>query len=259
MALTSLEIRQLLCLKDNLSVLLHEPESGATAAIDAPEAGPILGALARERWTLTDILLTHHHADHVQGIGGLKSAFPDARVTGPKKEAAKIGRLDRAVDEGDGISLGSHAAKVIAVPGHTLGHIAYWFEKDGLLFAGDTLFAMGCGRPFEAPPAVLYRSLLKLAALPNETQVYCGHEYTLANARFALGVDPGNETLRRRADTVAAERAAGHLTLPTQMDLERATNPFLRVGEPAIQASLGLSGADPAEVFTALRELKNRS
>ena len=255
----NLEIRAFLCLTDNYGILVHAPETGATASIDAPEAAPILAALGKEGWTLTDIFVTHHHADHVQGIAALKAAFPQARVTGPGREAAMIGALDREVEEGDSVFLGPHMAKVIAVPGHTLGHVAYWFEADKLLFAGDTLFAMGCGRAFEASPAILYRSLLKLAALPDDTQVYCGHEYTLSNARFALSVDPDNAALQRRAETVAALRGAGRLTLPTQMDLERATNPFLRVGEAAIQNSLGLAGADPAEVFTALRERKNRS
>ncbi len=255
----SLEIRQFLCRTDNYGVLVHAPETGATAAIDAPQAEPILAALATEGWTLTDILVTHHHADHVQGIGGLKAVFPDLRVTGPAKEASEIGGLDREVENGDSVFIGPHEAKVIAVPGHTLGHVAYWFQKDAVLFAGDTLFAMGCGRPFEASAAVLYRSLLKLAALPDETQIYCGHEYTLANARFALSVEPNNEALRRRAQTVAALRAEGRLSLPSQMGLERATNPFLRVAQPEIQASLGLSGADPAEVFAALRERKNRA
>jgi hydroxyacylglutathione hydrolase len=255
----SLEISQFLCLTDNYGVLVHAPETGATAAIDAPQAQPILAALAAENWSLTDILVTHHHADHVQGIAGLKAAFPNLRVTGPAKEASKIGGLDREVEDGDSVFIGPHEAKVIEVPGHTLGHVAYWFQKDAVLFAGDTLFAMGCGRPFEAPAAVLYQSLLKLAALPDETQIYCGHEYTLANARFALSVDPNNEALRRRAETVAALRAEGRLTLPSQMGVERATNPFLRVADPEIQASLGLSGADPAEVFAALRERKNRA
>ncbi len=254
----TLEIRQFICLTDNIGVLVHVPESGATAAIDAPEAPPILAALAAENWWLTDILVTHHHADHVQGIAGLKAAFPDARVIGPAQEAAKIGTLDQLVDEGDSVFVGTHEAKIIAVPGHTRGHIAYWFEKDALLFAGDTLFAMGCGRCFEASPAVLYQSLIKLAALPDHTQIYCGHEYTLANARFARTVDPGNEALRQRAEAVATQRAAGRLTLPTQMALERATNPFLRVAQSEIQASLGLWGADPAQVFAALRERKNR-
>lgn len=253
-----LEIRQFLCLKDNIGVLVRAPESGAAAAIDAPEPEPILAALRKEGWTLTDIFVTHHHADHVQGIGALQSAFPNVRVTGPASEAAAIGGLDREVEDGDTVYLGPHAAKVISVPGHTLGHVAYWFGEDALLFAGDTLFAMGCGRPFEASPATLYRSLLKLAALPDATQIYCGHEYTLSNARFALSVDPRNEALRRRAEAVAELSAEG-LTLPTQLRLEKATNPFLRVAEPDIQASLGLLGADPAEVFAALRERKNRA
>jgi hydroxyacylglutathione hydrolase len=254
-----LEIRQFICLADNFGVLVHDPETGATAAIDAPEAAPILAALAKENWSLTDVFVTHHHADHVQGIAGLKSAFANLRVTGPAKEATKIGLLDRLVKDDDTFYFGAHAVKVIAMPGHTLGHVAYWFERGEILFAGDTLFAMGCGRAFEASPAVLYRSLMKLAALPDETQIYCGHEYTLANARFALSVEPSNEALRRRAESVAALRSAGRLTLPTQMRLERATNPFLRVGEPEIQVSLGLSGADPAEVFAALRERKNKA
>jgi hydroxyacylglutathione hydrolase len=255
----TLEIRQFLCLSDNLGVLLHDTATGATASIDAPDAAPILAALAKEDWSLSDILLTHHHADHVQGVAGLKAAFPNVRVSGPAAEAQKIGTLDRLLNGGDSVAVGTHEAKVIAVPGHTLGHIAYWFEKDALLFAGDTLFAMGCGRAFEAPPEVLYRSLTKLAALPEETQVYCGHEYTLSNARFARGVDPHNEALRQRAEEVAAQRANGQLTLPTRIGLERKTNPFLRIGEPDIQASVGLSGGTPAAVFAALREAKNRA
>lgn len=255
----ALEICQFLCRTDNFGVLVHDPETGATAAIDAPDAVPILAALAKENWALTDIFVTHHHADHVQGIPGLKAAFPDARVTGPARESAQIGDLDRAVDDGDEVSVGRHVAKVLAVPGHTLGHIAYWFAQDSLLFAGDTLFAMGCGRAFEAPPAVLYQSLMKLAALPRNTRVYCGHEYTLANARFARSIEPGNAILRHRAEEVAAQREAGQLTLPTTIELEDATNPFLRVNVPEIQASVGLPGGDPAAVFAALRERKNRA
>ncbi len=253
-----LDIYQFLCLSDNFGVLVHAPETGATASIDAPDAAPILSALAEKKWTLTDIWVTHHHADHTQGIPGLKAAFPDVRIVGPAKEAAKIGRLDVAVKEGDVVSLGPHKAEVIEVPGHTLGHVAYWFEEDGVLFAGDTLFAMGCGRAFEASPEVLYRSVMKLAALPSKTQIYCGHEDTLGNARFARQVDPDNEALRKRETEVAALRAEGRFTLPTRIDLERATNPFLRADDPSIQANVGLKGTDPAKVFAALRELKNR-
>jgi hydroxyacylglutathione hydrolase len=253
------EIEQFLCLSDNLGVLVHDPSTGATAAIDAPEAAPILAVLAKRGWTLSDILLTHHHPDHVQGVPGLKAAFPHVRVCGPAAEAGQIGHLDRALRDGDAVMLGTYLAKVLSVPGHTRGHIAYWFEDDDILFAGDTLFAMGCGRAFEEPAEVLYQSLMKLAALPGKTRVYCGHEYTLANARFALTVDPNNTALRRRLDQVTAQRAAGELTLPTQIALERATNPFLRVEEPDIQRSLGIHGAPAATAFAALREAKNRA
>jgi len=238
-------------------VLVHDPGTRATAAIDAPEAGPILAALAAREWELTDILITHHHADHVQGIPGLKAKFPRARVIGPAKEARKIGGLDRAIGEGDQVATGALEARVIEVPGHTAGHVAYWFAHEDILFAGDTLFAMGCGRAFEERPAVLFHSLMKLAALPGETRVYCGHEYTLANARFALSVDRSNEILTERATAVARQREAGKFTLPTTITIELATNPFLRADDPGIQAGLGMAGADPVAVFTELRERKN--
>jgi hydroxyacylglutathione hydrolase len=251
-------IHQFLCLKDNLGVLVNDPSTRATASIDAPEAGPILAALAAREWELTDILITHRHADHIQGIPGLKAEFPRARVIGPAKEARKIGGLDLAIGEGDVAVTGALEAKVIEVPGHTSGHVAYWFEDEDVLFAGDTLFAMGCGRCFEEGPAVLFHSLMKLAALPGETQVYCGHEYTLANARFALTVDPSNAILKERAGAAARQREVGEFTLPTTITIELATNPFLRADDPGIQAGLGMAGADPVAVFTELRERKNR-
>jgi hydroxyacylglutathione hydrolase len=251
-------IRQFLCLKDNFGVLVHDPSAGATASIDAPEAEPILSALAANGWGLTDILITHHHLDHVQGIAALKARFPSARVVGPAKEAAKIGALDLKVREADAVMIGTCEATVLEVPGHTSGHVAYWFEEEDIVFAGDTLFAMGCGRGFEEPPVVLYESLMRLAALPGETQVYCGHEYTLTNARFALTVDPANAILNERAAEVSRLREAGQFTLPTTIAIELATNPFLRAENPDIQAALGMSGADPVAVFTELRERKNR-
>jgi hydroxyacylglutathione hydrolase len=250
-------IAQFICLKDNFGVLVHDPETRATAAIDAPHAAPILAALAAREWSLTDILLTHHHLDHVQGAGGLKAHFPGARVTGPRKEAAKIGGLDRQVGEDDEVEIGALGARVMEVPGHTSGHVAYWFGQAGLVFTGDTLFSLGCGRAFEEPPQVLFHSLMRLAALPGETEVYCGHEYTLANARFALGADPGNARLRERAAEVAKLRAADAFTLPTTIALECATNPFLRADDPDIQAAVGMPGADPAAVFAELRDRKN--
>ncbi len=257
-------VHQFMCLSDNYGVLLHDPDTRRTATIDAPEARPILAALEGQGWELSDILVTHHHADHTQGIPALKAAFPGARVVGPAKEAekiranAKLARLDQEVGEGDYVMVGNLKGKVIETPGHTSGHIAYHFNQHDLLFSGDTLFALGCGRPFEEPPHVLYRSLLKLARLPGSVQVYCGHEYTAGNATFAVAVDPGNELLADRAREIAARRARGEFTLPTTIALERATNPFLRAEEPDIKAALGMADADATDVFTELRARKNR-
>lgn len=252
-------VHQFLCLTDNYGVLLHDPETRRTAAIDAPEAKPILEALKATGWELTDVLVTHHHADHTQGLGELKAAYPDVRVVGPAKEADKIAGLDVEVGEDDYVMVGSLKARVIEVPGHTLGHIAYFFEEEELLFAGDTLFALGCGRPFEAPASTLCHSLMKLARLPGSTLVYCGHEYTASNAKFALSVDAANELLVERAAEIETLRAAGEFTLPTTIAIERATNPFLRAGEPELKAALGMPEADEVDVFTELRERKNRS
>lgn len=252
------QIHQLLCLKDNFAVLIHDPDTCATAVVDAPEAKPILGALAARKWGLTGILITHHHLDHIQGIASLKAAYPHAATFGPAKEANKIGHLDVALEEGSVVAVGGLEAKVLEVPGHTAGHIAYYFPHEGVLFAGDTLFALGCGRAFEGPARVLYHSLQKLAALPEETIVYCGHEYTAANARFALSIDPSNEVLKERASKIALKQEAGKFTLPTTIALELATNPFLRVGDLDLTARLGMGGVDPADVFTELRQRKNR-
>lgn len=252
------QIEQFTCLSDNFGVLIHDPATKATAAIDAPEAGPILAAAARMGWTITHILITHHHADHVQGVPGLKASFPKAIVAAPAKEAARIGGVDVRLSEGDTIDVGSLTARVLETPGHTAGHIVYWFESEKALFAGDTLFALGCGRVFETPLPVMHESLAKLATLPPDTQVYCGHEYTLSNAKFSLTVDPDNAALRARAAEIEAKRAKGEATLPTQLDLELRTNPFLRPGDPAIRRQLGMEGASDAEVFVELRERKNR-
>jgi hydroxyacylglutathione hydrolase len=252
-------VLQFPCLSDNYGVLLNDPATGATAAIDAPEAGPILAALEGRGWTLTDILVTHHHADHTQGIPELKAKFPKVRITGAAKDAARIEGLDVQVREDDLIKMGTLQAKVIETPGHTSGHIAYWFEEEDLAFVGDTLFAMGCGRVFEGTMPQMWSSLVKLASLPGETQVYCGHEYTLSNARFALTIDPDNEMLQDRMKEVTALREAGKPTVPTTIAIELATNPFLRAEDPAVQAHLGMAGADPAAVFAEIRERKNRS
>ena len=252
-------VHQFPCLKDNYGVLLHDPATGATAAIDAPDDAAVLAALDEMGWTLTDILVTHHHADHTQGIPGVKARFPNARVTAPAAEADRIGGVDRRVAEGDVVAVGELRAKVLETPGHTAGHIVYWFEDDDLLFAGDTLFALGCGRVLETPLPVMLTSLLKLTRLPIETEVYCGHEYTEANARFALTVDPENSLLQDRAKQVEALRQAGKPTLPTTIAVEMATNPFLRSEDPGIQNAMGMSGQDPTAVFVEMRERKNRA
>ncbi len=182
------------CLKDNYGVLIHDPASGATAAIDAPEAAPVEAALKATGWKLTDILVTHHHADHTGGIAELKKKY-HCRVVAPKAEAGKIPLVDETVSEGDTVSVGKLTANVIETPGHTLGHITYWFHGDKLAFAGDTLFSIGCGRVIEGTPEMMWASLKKLRDLPGDTQVYCGHEYTLANIKFAQTVEPDNAAL----------------------------------------------------------------
>lgn len=252
-------VHQFTCLKDNFGVLVHDSGSGATAAIDAPDAEPIIAAAAARGWSLTDLLITHHHADHIQGIPGLKARFPKLRIAGPAKEAARIGALDVELREGDLARVGQLSAQVLETPGHTAGHICYWFEQDEIAFCADTLFALGCGRVFETPLGVMWDSLCKLAnRLPGETQIYCGHEYTESNARFALTIERDNAVLIGRAEEVGRLRAAGKPTLPTTMSLELATNPFLRAEEPTVQAAVGMAGADPAAVFAELRTRKDR-
>ena len=251
-------IHQYLCLNDNYGALVHDSATGATACIDVPEAGPTLAALAERGWNLTDILITHHHADHIQGVPDVKAKFPNAKIWGPAKDKARIPFLDHELKEGDTARVGSLAASVIETPGHTLGHIAYHFGEDDVAFCGDTLFSLGCGRVFETPHAVMWSSLMKIAALPTETQIYCGHEYTQANGRFATAVEPGNPVLKARIEEVTTLRAARRPTLPTTIAAELAANPFLRAEEPEIQASVGMTGAAPAAVFAELRARKDR-
>jgi len=250
-------VHQFLCLTDNYGVLVHDSKTGKTAAVDAPEAEPILAALDQKGWKLTDLLVTHHHADHIQGAPELKARFPEMRMVGPAKDAARIPGLDALVREGDAVRVGSLAARVIETPGHTTGHIAYYFGEDDLVFCGDTLFSLGCGRAFEAPYAVLWDSLLKLAALPGETQVYCGHEYTEANARFALTIERDNPILKDRAQHVTKLRAEKRPTLPTTIAAELAANPFLRADEPPVKAAVGMPDADSADVFAEIRMRKD--
>jgi hydroxyacylglutathione hydrolase len=241
------------CLNDNYGALIHDSGSGRTAAIDAPDGDAVVAAAKGQGWRLTDLLVTHHHADHVQGVPAVRAAFPALRVVAPAKEAARIGGVDLEVKEGDLVEIGALRARVIETPGHTAGQVAYVFDDDEIAFTGDTLFSLGCGRVFETPMAVMWNSLEKLAALPGETQIYCGHEYTEANARFALTIEPGNADLVARAEAVKALRAQGKPTLPTTIALELAANPFLRAEIPAVQKAVGLEGADPAQVFAEIR------
>ncbi|HUU67596.1 MAG TPA: hydroxyacylglutathione hydrolase [Methyloceanibacter sp.] len=254
--MAKLEIYQFPTRSDNYGVLIHDPASGTTAAIDAPEAEPILAALQDKGWSLTDILITHHHADHTAGIAALKKT--GCTVTGPAREAGSIPGLDVEVKEGDAVAVGGAKAKVIETPGHTRGHVSYYFPDDAAVFVGDTLFSVGCGKLLEGDAPTMWASLSKLAALPPETDVYCGHEYTGANCRFALTIEPENEALQARAAEVAANDAKGLASLPTTIGQELATNPFLRASSPAIQQRLGMEGRPLDEVFGEVRRRKDR-
>jgi hydroxyacylglutathione hydrolase len=251
------ETKLFLCLKDNYGVLLHDSASGATAAIDAPEAAPIEAALKATGWTLSDILVTHHHGDHTGGIAELKGKYR-CRVVAPHAEAGKIPLVDETVREGGKVSVGKLSAAVIETPGHTAGHIAYWFRGDKLAFAGDTLFSIGCGRVIEGTPEMMWDSLLKLRDLPGDTRVYCGHEYTLANIKFAQTIEPGNAALSARAAQAQKQIAAGQPTIPTTLDEEKAANVFLRADVSAVAAAVGMSGKPAAQVFAEIRARKNR-
>lgn len=255
--MSKLETHQFRCLSDNYGVLIHDAAAGVTASIDAPEAEPVRRALKEKGWKLTHIFVTHHHADHTQGVGELKAEF-GAKVIGAKADAGRINGLDETVSEGSTFKFGSFEVRVLETPGHTSGHITFWIPSAGVAFAGDTLFALGCGRVFEGDAQTMWRSLSKLAALPPETEVYCGHEYTLSNAKFALTIEPENAALQRRAAEIERLVAAGKPTLPTRIGVELETNPFLRPQSPAIRQRLGMQGAPDWQVFGEVRERKNR-
>src|SRR5689334_14535914 len=251
------ETRLFRCLQDNFGVLVHDPATGATAAIDAPEAAPVEAALRETGWRLSDILVTHHHADHTGGIAELKARHR-CRVTAPRNEAARIPDVDATVGEGDQVKVGNLTARVIETPGHTAGHITYVFDADRLAFVGDTLFSIGCGRVIEGTPEMMWNSLLKLRALPDDTDIFCGHEYTMANIRFALTIEPDNEDLRARAEEAKREVAAGRATIPTTIGDEKRANVFLRADVPAVAQAVGLAGRPAADVFAEVRARKNR-
>lgn len=253
----TLQIVTVPCLSDNYAFLAHDPTTGATAAIDVPEAGPLLTVLGRQGWTLSDVLLTHHHADHVDGLSELLAQAP-ARVIGAAADAHRLPPLDIALQPGDPVRIGAEEGTVMDVSGHTVGHVAFHFPQSRVAFTADSLMALGCGRVFEGTMAQMHASLGKLAALPPDTTICSGHEYTEKNAKFALTVDPENPKLISRADEVSRTRDAGQPTVPSSLKLELDTNPFLRADDPDIQAHLGMTGADPAEVFAELRARKDR-
>lgn len=253
--MTPLEIDLFPCRSDNFGVLLHDPATGATASIDAPEEKPILDALSRRGWKLSHIFTTHHHNDHVEANLALKQRFA-VTIIGPARET--IPGIDRKVDGGDSFDFAGRRVEVILTPGHTAGHVCFYLPDEKLLFAADTLFALGCGRLFEGTATQMWDSLSKLAALPDETTVYFGHEYTLPNARFARTIDPDNAVLSARVAEIEALRAAGAFTAPTTIGLEKATNPFLRAADPAIRRHLGLERASDGEVFAEIRGRKDR-
>ncbi|MBP0114489.1 MULTISPECIES: hydroxyacylglutathione hydrolase [Bradyrhizobium] len=252
------EIRTFTCLNDNFGYLIHDVETKATASIDAPEAGPILEALEREGWQLTDILITHHHGDHVGGVAELKQRY-NCRVVAPHDKTTKIANVDLRVANADVIKIGNLLARVVETPGHTLDHISYVFDNEKAVFAADTLFSIGCGRVFEGTYPMMWDSLLKLRALPDDFKLYCGHEYTASNVKFALTIEPDNAALQARAAEVTKLRAENKPTIPSLLGDEKRANVFLRADEPAVAAKLHMKGADPAAVFGELRERKNKS
>ena len=241
---------------DNYGYLVHDTATGRTAAIDAPEASAIKTALLHRGWTLTDIFITHHHIDHVEAIPELKAVF-GVTITGPRQEADKIADLDVLVGAGETLMLGETKFDIFHAPGHTLGHIVFYDKAGGHLFSGDALFSLGVGRMFEGTPGPMWEGVKALRELPDETLVYCGHEYTASNARFALSIDPDNAALQARAAEVSALRAAGRFTIPAELGTEKLANPFLRADDPVLARHYGLEGAAPAEVFAAIRKGKD--
>jgi hydroxyacylglutathione hydrolase len=251
-------IRTFTCLTDNFGYLVHDTATKATASIDAPEAAPIIRALEREGWELTDILITHHHHDHVGGVAELKQKY-GCRVVAPHDKSTKIANVDQRVGNSDIVKVGGLLARVLETPGHTLDHISYVFDTEKALFAADTLFSIGCGRVFEGNYPMMWDSLLKLRALPDDFNLYCGHEYTASNVKFALTVEPDNPALQARSAEVTRLRADNKPTIPVSLGEEKKANVFLRADDPSVAAKLHMKGAAAADIFGELRERKNKS
>ncbi len=251
----ALEVRVVPCLSDNYAYLLRDRESGVTAVVDPGEAAPVRSALDETGWRLDTVMLTHHHDDHIAGVEALRG--PGVGLVGGAPDRHRLPPLDTALAPGDTWRLGSRPVEVLDVSGHTVGHIAFWFPEDRVLFSGDSLFVMGCGRVFEGTMEQMWESLSRIAALPPETVVYCGHEYTAANAAFCESVSADHAPTLARASEIRAARARGEPTVPTTLERELRTNVFLRAAEPEVAAAVGLPGASPAAVFAALRKRKD--
>ncbi|GAA4658189.1 hydroxyacylglutathione hydrolase [Bartonella pachyuromydis] len=249
-------IEQFICREDNFGVLIHDENSGYTAAIDAPESNAIHNALKRRNWTLQAVFVTHHHYDHVEALEELKQAYK-AVIIGPEAEKEKIPYLDKTLQPDESFFFGSQTILALSTPGHTLGALSYYLPKEKLLFAGDTLFSLGCGRLFEGTPAQMLDSLKKLRQLPDETLLYCGHEYTKNNALFALTIDPDNQKLYQRAEEVFLLRAKNAMTLPTTLAQEKMTNPFLRWDDYIIRKNLAMEKETDEEIFAKIRKRKD--
>ena len=245
------------CLSDNYAFLLHA-DSGETALIDAPEAAPILAALDQRGWNLDEVWITHHHSDHVDGLAELRATHsPSPRVTGAAADAQRLPRLDRQVADGDSFAFAGTEVHVIDVSGHTVGHIAFHVPEARAAFTGDSLMALGCGRLFEGSAQQMWNSLSRLIGLPDDTVICSGHEYTTANARFALSLEPENEALKARQAEIEQARAEGRPTVPSRLDVEKATNPFLRAGLPGVKSAIDMEDATDAEVFAEIRRRKD--
>ena len=252
----ALEIVTVPCRSDNYAYLVHNSETQETAIIDLPEAAPLLEALDARGWTPSVAVITHHHGDHVEGLPGIKAKF-DLKVIGAAADAHRLPPLDHEVSEGDQITLCGFNAQIIDVSGHTVGHMALYMPDAEAAFTADSLMALGCGRVFEGTMEQMWTSLSKLAALPPDTNIYSGHEYTAANAKFALTIEPGNAKLLSRIKDISEKRAKSVPTVPSRLSLELDTNPFLRASEPSVKESLGMEGAQDADVFAEIRKRKD--
>ena len=252
-----LDIVTIPCRSDNYAYLLRDQATGKVAVVDVPETGPVMEALQSRSWGCDLVLITHHHDDHIAGVADIRAAF-GSEVVGARADEHRLPTLDRAVEDGDTVALGESVATVRDVSGHTVGHIAFHFADAGAVFTADSLMALGCGRVFEGTPEMMWASLSKLAALPGETLVYSGHEYTATNAKFAATIEPDNPDLQARMAEIARKRAAGEPTVPASIDEELRTNPFLRATEGSVKQAVGMPDASDVAVFAEVRGRKDR-